>query len=187
MGHKADIDIDFKNRDDILSKIDHRVAKMAEDRKHNTGIYITEIPHNPVDNIATIDYKTANERGYFKLDFLNVHIYQDVTSEEHLNQLIDQEPMWELLQHDEITNDLFHVSGHTHIMKVLKPKSLKQLAAALAIIRPAKRYLLNESWDKINKEVWTKPTDGAYYFKKSHAHSYAMAVMVHLNLLTNGI
>ena len=33
------------------------------------------------------------------------------------------------------------------------------------------------------EHVWTKPTDGEYYFKKAHAVSYAVAVVVHMNLL----
>jgi hypothetical protein len=36
-------------------------------------------------------------------------------------------------------------------------------------------------------EVWTKPEDDAYYFKKAHAVSYAMAVVVHMNLLCEQI
>ena len=53
----------------------------------------------------------------------------------------------------------------------------------LAIIRPSKRYLLNESWDKINEEVWITPADGSYYFKKSHAIAYAIAIVVQMNLI----
>ena len=81
-----DIDIDFGNRDIILSQLKHRVAKLPTGKKHNTGIYATEIPHNPIDNLATVDYKTAEERGYFKLDFLNVSIYKDVRDEAHLTE-----------------------------------------------------------------------------------------------------
>ena len=33
------------------------------------------------------------------------------------------------------------------------------------------------------KEVWIKPTDDKYFFKKSHATSYAVAVVVHMNLI----
>jgi hypothetical protein len=61
--------------------------------------------------------------------------------------------------------------------------SVEQLAATLAIIRPAKRHLASESWETIMKEVWLKPTDNSYYFKKAHAVSYAMACVVHINLL----
>jgi len=178
-----DIDIDFADRDIVLSKIQHRVAIIDSKKKHNTGVYVTEIPHNPIDNYSTIDYKTAEDRGYFKLDFLNVSIYKDVKDENHLQELMERTPQWELLEHDDFTNLLFHVNGHGDILRKLQPRTLEQLAAVLAIIRPAKRYLIDSDWRTILKEVWTKPEDGEYYFKKAHAMSYAMAVVVHMNLL----
>jgi DNA polymerase III alpha subunit len=91
--------------------------------------------------------------------------------------------MWELLQHNEVVDQLFHISGHGEILRTLKPTNIEELACALAIIRPGKRYLLNESWAKIKEEVWKKPLSDQYYFKKAHAVSYAAAVVVHLNLL----
>ena len=182
-----DIDIDFADRTIILNKIRHRVAKLDSGKKHNTGVNATEIPHNPVDNLSTIEHKTAEERGYFKLDFLNVSIYKDVRDEAHLQELMEREPIWQLLEHKDFVDKVFHLSGHDSLLKQLKPTSVQQLAATLAIIRPAKRHLANESWEKILKEVWTKPTDGAYYFKKAHAVSYAMACVVHMNLLCEQI
>lgn len=178
-----DIDIDFADRDIVLSKLQHRVARLDTGKKHNTGIYVTEVPHNPVDNLTTIDYKTAEERGYFKIDFLNVSIYKDVKDENHLQELMRREPQWELLEHDEFTDMLFHVNGHGDILRTLKPRTVEQLAAVLAIIRPAKRHLVNKDWDTVLKEVWIKPENNEYYFKKAHAVSYAMAVVVHMNLI----
>ena len=178
-----DIDIDFADRDVILSQLKHRVAKLDSGKKHNTGVYATEIPHNPVDNLSTIEHKTADERGYFKLDFLNVSIYKDVRDEEHLTELMERKPIWQLLEHEDFSESVFHLNGHGVLLKQLKPQSVEQLAATLAIIRPAKRHLANETWETIMKEVWTKPTDSAYYFKKAHAISYAIAVVVHINLL----
>ena len=178
-----DIDIDFADREIILNKIQHRVAKLDTVKKHNTGIYVTECPHNPVDNLSTIDYKTAEDRGYFKLDFLNVSIYKDIKDETHLVNLMNKEPLWELLEHEDFSEKVFHLNGHSSLLKLLKPNSVQQLAATLAIIRPAKRHLASHSWQKIMKEVWTKPTNGEYYFKKAHAVSYAMACVVHMNLL----
>ena len=178
-----DIDIDFADRDIILSQLNHRVAKLDTGKKHNTGVYVTECPHNPVDNLCTIDYKTAEDRGYFKLDFLNVSIYKDVKDETHLISLMRKEPLWELLEHKDFVEKVFHLSGHESLLRQLKPTSVSQLAATLAIIRPAKRHLANERWETIMKEVWKKPNDGSYYFKKAHAISYAVAVVVHMNLL----
>ena len=182
-----DIDIDFANRNDVLEKIQHRVARMNSEKKHNSGVYVTECPHNPVDNISTLDYKTAEDRGYFKLDFLNVSIYKDVKDEAHLKELMERKPIWQLLEHKDFVDKVFHLSGHDSLLKQLKPTSVQQLAATLAIIRPAKRHLANESWEKILSEVWVKPTNGEYYFKKAHAISYAMACVVHMNLLCEQI
>jgi hypothetical protein len=187
MSDLPDIDIDFSNRDIVLSKLKHRVAKLNTGKKHNTGIYTTEIPHNPIDNLATIDHKIAEQRGYFKLDFLNVSIYKDVRNEAHLTQLMEKEPLWQLLEHEEFSEKIFHLNGHSSLLKQLKPNSISQLAATLAIIRPAKRHLANQSWETIMKEVWTKPTTGEYYFKKAHGTSYAMACVVHMNLLCEQI
>ena len=178
-----DIDIDFADRNIILNKIQHRVAKLDTGKKHNTGVYVTEIPHNPFNELATINHKEADDRGYFKLDFLNVSIYKDVKDETHLMSLMKKEPLWELLEHKDFVDKVFHLSGHDSLLKQLKPTSVQQLAATLAIIRPAKRHLANESWETIHKEVWTKPTDGVYFFKKAHAFAYALSVVVHMNLI----
>ena len=182
-----DIDIDFADRDEVLSKIQHRVATISADKKHNTGVYVTEIPHNPVDNHSTIDYKTAEDRGYFKLDFLNVSIYKDVKNDKHLTELMEKEPIWDLLTHEEFVDQLFHLNGHTEILKKTCPTSVEQLAAVLAMIRPAKRHLIGKDWTTILKEVWIKPENDEYYFKKAHAFSYAMAVVVHMNLLCENL
>jgi hypothetical protein len=53
----------------------------------------------------------------------------------------------------------------------------------LAVMRPSKKHLADSTWDVIEKEVWEKPTDGSYYFKRAHAISYAMAIVVQVNLL----
>ena len=178
-----DIDIDFADRDIILDKLNHRIAKLDTGKKHNTGVYFTEIPHNPVDNLATIDYDEAEERKYFKIDFLNVFIYKQVKDEDHLVKLMSKEPLWDLLTEAEFSNQLFHVGEHSTLLKKLSPKSIQQLAATLAIIRPAKRHLENETWDNIMKQVWVKPKDGSYFFKKAHAVAYAHAIVVHMNLI----
>jgi hypothetical protein len=182
-----DIDIDFYNRDDVLLQLPHRTATLENGEKHKTGIYFTEIPHNPLNCQSTIDYKTAEDRGYFKVDFLNVSIYKNIKDESHLIQLMNREPLWELLQHDDFVDQLFHLKGHGDILKKTCPTSVEQLAAVLAMIRPAKRYLVGSDWSVIMKEAWTKPTSNEYYFKKSHSMSYAFAVIVHMNLLCDQI
>lgn len=178
-----DIDLDFPDRSRILDIIQHIPAKLVDERRHNSGVYVQNIPLNPLTGNASIDYKRADDRGYFKIDFLNVSIYQNIRDEDHLIKLIEQEPIWELLDQDEFTDLLFHLHGHGEIVKTLKPRNIEQLAAVLAIIRPAKRHLLHESWDRIFEEVWQPPLNNDYYFKKSHSFGYAQAVIVQMNLI----
>ncbi len=185
-----DIDIDFANRDLALELFEHAVAARKEDtdiKKHNTGVYFTSIPRDARTNISTIDYKEAEDRGYFKVDFLNVGIYEGVKNEEHLTQLMNQEPLWDLLQDDSFTDLLFHVNGHGYLMKQMKPSSIEELAMCLALIRPAKRHLVGKTWTEIGQEIWTKPENGEYFFKKAHAVAYAQAVVVQMNLICEQI
>ncbi len=94
-----------------------------------------------------------------------------------------QEPDWNMLDDQKIVDQLFHLNGHFNIVSRLKPKTIEQLAAVLAIIRPAKRGLMYKEWSDILKEVWVKPADGSYFFKKSHAVAYAHAIVVQMNLI----
>ena len=186
---KTDIDIDTADRELVLKHLKHIPASNKEKdrmKKHNTGVYFTDIPINPLSKFSNIEYKEAEERGYFKLDILNVSLYKDVKDEQHLDKLVSQEPLWELLEQEDFSKLLFHVGDHSSILKTMKPKTIEQLAMVLAVIRPEKRYLLNKTWPEIEKEVWVKPTDGSYYFKKAHAVAYAHAIVVQMNLICEG-
>lgn len=181
-----DIDIDFFNRQQALDKLKYRIACRSIDNNHiahNTGVYFQNIPFNPLNNIATIDYKTAENRGYFKIDFLNVNVYEGVKDNKHLLSLMETEPLWDLLLNEEFVNLLFHLNGHSDILKSCHPTSVEQLAAVLAMIRPAKRYLIGKDWTTVMNEIWIKPNNGSYYFKHAHAISYAFVVIIQMNLI----
>lgn len=185
-----DIDIDFLDRTVALAELEHVTASMADNgtfKKHNTGIYCTSVPYNPFTGLSTVDYKEAETRGYFKIDFLNVGIYKGVRDDAHLKTLMDTEPLWDLLEQDDFSSLLFHVNGHGAILRQTKPRSIEQLAAVLAMIRPAKRYLIGKDWSQIDLEVWIKPVNDEYFFKKAHAVAYAMAIVVQMNLICEGI
>ena len=184
-----DVDIDFFDRDGVLKLFKHTPATIEKEdkvEKHKTGVYFHAVPEHPVTGHASLDYKTAEDRGYFKIDCLNVNIYKYVSSEQELVELMIQEPDWDMLEDKKTVDQLFHLNGHFSIVSKLKPKTIEQLAAVLAIIRPAKRYLLNQTWQDINEHVWEKPADGSYFFKKSHAVAYAQAIVVQMNLITKG-
>jgi hypothetical protein len=185
-----DIDIDFVDRDQALNLFKHIKASRVDDEqliKHNTGVYLHEVPVNAIENLCAVPYEEAEERNYFKIDFLNVGIYKGVRDEAHLIQLMETEPLWDLLLDDEFIQNLFHVNGHGSILRQSKPESIEQLAAVLAIIRPAKRYLIGKDWTTIMAEVWTKPENDDYFFKKSHATAYAAAIVVQMNLICEEI
>jgi DNA polymerase III alpha subunit len=185
-----DIDIDFADRTKVLDIIKHVPAAIKDNgtfKKHNTGVYCHAIPYNPLTDTASFDYKEAESRGYLKIDFLNVNVYKDVQSEDHLVKLLNTEPLWDLLLQDDFTSLLFHVNGHGAILRQMKPSSIEELAAVLAIIRPAKRYLIGKDWQTVKAEVWQRPVGDEYYFKKAHAVAYAAAIVVQMNLICEQI
>ena len=185
-----DIDIDFVDRDKALALFKHLSASRIDNNKltkHNTGVYFHRVPIDPITGLCSKPYEQAEDSGYFKIDFLNVGIYKDIRSEEHLIKLMSTEPLWDLLEQDEFANLLFHVNGHGNILRQMKPRSIEQLAAVLAMIRPAKRYLIGKDWSSVMEEVWQRPENNEYYFKKSHAIAYATAVVVQMNLICESI
>ena len=185
-----DIDIDFVDRDQALKLFDHIPASRLDNGKlvkHNTGVYLHAVPVDAVSGLCQLPYEEAEDNKYFKIDFLNVGIYKGVRDEEHLVHLMNQEPLWDLLEQDEFVNLLFHLNGHGDIIRKTRPTSVEQLSAVLAMIRPAKRYLIGKDWTTIMKEVWTKPETGDYYFKKSHATAYAVAIVVQMNLICESV
>jgi len=185
-----DIDIDFLDREAALKLFKHTVASRVDNAKlvkHNTGVYLHDVPVDAVSNLCAISYEQAEEQSFFKIDFLNVGIYKGVRDEAHLEQLMETEPLWDLLEQDDFNNLLFHVNGHGGILRQMKPTSVEQLAAILAMIRPAKRYLIGKDWTTVMTEVWTKPKNDEYFFKKSHATAYAVAITVQMNLICEQI
>lgn len=185
-----DIDIDFADRTKVLDIIEHVPAAIKDNgtfKKHNTGVYCHSIPYNPLTDTASFDYKEAENRGYLKIDFLNVNVYKDIQSEDHLVRLLNTEPLWDLLLQDDFTSLLFHVNGHGAILRQMKPTSIEELAAVLAVIRPAKRYLIGKDWQTVKAEVWQRPAGDEYYFKKAHAVAYAAAIVVQMNLICEQI
>ena len=189
MKFTSDIDIDVANRDQALAVVTHTAASIIRDsktNKHNTGVYFTQIPVDPFTGRASIDYQAAEDRGYIKVDVLNVGLYQQVQSEQHLQQLMQQEPAWDRLYDAEFCAQLIHIGAHydTLIRMPEAVNSIPRLAMFLAVIRPAKRHLIGRTWREVAETVWERPADDSYYFKKAHAVGYAHLVAVNMNLLS---
>jgi hypothetical protein len=193
MKFRSDIDIDFGNRDSALSVLQkYTSAGIVRDGKlikHNTGIYVTDIPEDPFTSVASLDHKIAEDRGYLKLDLLNVSLYTQIKSEQHLNDIMAQEPLWVLLQESDFFTQLIHVGSHYDTLtKMPEPvDSIVRMAMFLAVIRPAKRHLIGQTWKTVAETVWDRPEDDGYYFKKSHSVAYAHLVVMHMNLICEQI
>ena len=184
----ADIDIDFADREQILNLVQHIPARQIvqnQVRRHNSGVYVTAIPYDPVNNCAAIDYETAEQRGYFKIDFLNMGVYQLIKSPEHYKEMLYADPPWARLWQDPAwAGQLVHVGNYTELLKSMRPDSIPRMAAFISIIRPGKAHLQNKPWADVFESVWNGDDSKGYTFKKSHALSYAALVALHMNLLT---
>jgi hypothetical protein len=141
-----------------------------------------------VNQCAAIDYETAEQRGYFKIDFLNMHVYKLIQSPEHYKQMLTTPPPWARLWQDAAwASELVHVGNYTDLLASMKPDSIPRMAAFISIIRPGKAHLQNRSWATVFESVWDGDDSRGYTFKKSHAVSYAALVVLHMNLLNQAV
>ena len=185
MYNMPDVDIDFADRTHVLKHIKGVGARLETSKQHNTGVYFTDIPVAS-DGLATVDHKVAEQLGYFKLDLLNVNVYENVRDEIHLVELMTTEPKWERLWTDpEYCAKIIHIANHYELIDNMRPDSIPRMAMFLAVMRPGKSYLRNKQWAEVGKTVWERPKDDRYFFKKAHAVSYAHLVVVHMNLLNS--
>ena len=185
----ADIDIDCADRSQILDRIRHVPARQIVDgrpRRHNSGVYVTDIPRDAVNACAAIDYETAESRGYFKIDLLNMSVYQLVQSPEHYQEMLAREPDWHRLWQDpDWSRSLVHVGNYTDLMRRMRPDSIVRMAAFISVIRPGKAHLQDRPWPEVFESVWNGDDSHGYTFKKAHAIGYSVLVALHMNLLSD--
>jgi hypothetical protein len=183
----ADIDIDLPDRQQVLNIISVVPARQENNgtvRKHNSGVYVCDIPQDPLLGCAAIDYREAEQRGYFKLDLLNVSVYQLVRDQPHYEALLARTPPWQRLWQDpEWASQIIHIGGYVDLLAAMRPDSVARMAAFVSIIRPGKAHLQKKPWNQVFESVWDKDNSSGFVFKKSHAISYAVLVSLHMNLL----
>jgi hypothetical protein len=184
----ADIDLDLADRDQLLKLIQATPARQMHQgqvRRHNSGVYVTDIPYDPVNACAAIDYEEAEKRGYFKIDLLNMSVYQLIKSPEHYEQLLKQEPNWsQLWTNTAWAKQLVHIGNYTNLLDTMKPDSVPRMAAFISIIRPGKAHLQNKPWAEVFETVWDGDDSRGFVFKHAHAVGYAALVALHMNLLS---
>lgn len=183
-----DIDIDFPTTFDpqkyFKTAIPASTVKGGELEKHPCGQYLQNIPVDPVTGFAAIPYEEAEVLGYFKIDFLHLSVLDNFESKDEIRTLLKLDPNWDLLLDPNVVSKLFQIHRHLDLLKDVKPHSVQELADCIALIRPGKRHLLRQyrtDKEKARKELYT-PAENGYFFKRSHAISYALTIVLQLHL-----
>ncbi|SOK58557.1 hypothetical protein [Yersinia phage fHe-Yen9-04] len=196
---RTDIDIDFKDGKSVIEQLPctRSVEKITEDGliPHNSGIHFDNIPTDPISGLASIPYKEAERLGYQKVDILSQSAYVHVRDRNHLKELMNKEPDWNLLLVPEIVDQLSQIKKHITLLNIWKPSSIDELAMFIAMIRPGKRQCQSmNSWDEVRAVIWEYDSIGLdaegkklRYFKKPHAFAYSLMIVVQLNALVEYI
>lgn len=188
-----DIDIDFKSDFTPLKHFDVILASMVKDGKlikHPSGAYFQKIPVDIVTGLSSIPHKEAEAMGYFKIDFLHLNVLENFENKEQIRVLLKKEPDWSLLEREEVVKTLFQIHNHFKIVNKVKPKSVQELADVNALIRPNKRKLMDEylkNKENIRPLLYRQGNDDKSSFKRSHAISYALTIVLELHLIKAGI
>lgn len=187
-----DIDIDLRTDFDprliMKQAIAASIVKNGELTKHPCGHYLQNIPVDSHTGLAAIPHKEAEQFGFFKFDFLHSSVMDNFNNKDEIRALVNKEPNWDLLQDPDQVVKLFQVANHFALIEQLKPRSVIELADCLALIRPGKKYLLQKYMrDKkgTRPELYRK-TEDVYSYKKSHAISYALTIVLQLHLIAQG-
>lgn len=189
----ADLDVDTSSttREDILNKLKHIPASKINSMgvfPHNVGVYFCDIPTDKITGLASIDYKNAEEDyGFFKIDLLHNTIYDKFSTRKEVEDSINKEPNWNLLKNPLIVKELPHINNYSEMILGLPDiTSVEELAMFIALIRPGKKYLIDDvkknGWKSIEDKIWIKEDNG-FQFKKSHSIAYALSIVSCMNSL----
>lgn len=196
---RTDIDIDFKDGKSVIQQLPctRSVERITEDGliAHNSGVHFDNIPVDPISGLASIQYKEAERLGYQKVDILSQSAYEHVRDRDHLKELMNKEPDWDLLLVPEFVEELSQIKKHITLLNVWRPRSIDELAMFIAMIRPGKRQCQSmNSWDEVERIIWDYDSIGLdaegkklRYFKKPHAYAYSLMIVVQLNALVEYI
>jgi len=129
-----------------------------------------------------LHFKDADERGYFKIDFLNVSVYQHIKDEAHYQEMLARTPPWERLKEPEFVEQIIHIANYPRQVAQCMPDTIPRMAMFLSVLRPGKKHLMGKPWKEIAETVWDKD-DENYTFKMSHAIAYSHLVVLHMNIV----
>lgn len=186
-----DIDIDISPNTKIGEIFNWTRASLVKNetlQPHPCGYYPQNIAVDAYTNLAAIPYAEAENAGYFKLDFLHLHFYQNFSSRHEIDRLLQLPPDWGLLQLPSVQEKLFQLAKHGDLLVEVAPRDVDELADVMALIRPGKKVLLGlYKKDKINtRKLLYAPDENGFAFKRAHSYAYAMVVVLQLHLFEMG-
>lgn len=188
-----DIDIDFQSTfsptDYIKEAIPASMVKKGELVKHPCGHYLQAVPVDSVTGLAAIPYDKAAEFGYFKIDFLHLSVLDNFQHKQEIRDLIKVDPDWSLLTDPTVVPKLFQLHRNYNLLSRVRPRSVREIADCIALIRPSKRdyiepYLLDR--EKVRPYLYRQEGDDKSSFKRAHALSYSLTVVLQLHLISQG-
>lgn len=204
MSEIPDVDLDVKDREKALALFPESIRASQITRKHDlaihkTGVYFQKIPVDPITTLAAFPYDVAEALGFFKVDLIPYHIYDMVEDLDDLDDLVEMAESgafpWGWFLEDRFYDNadpnltVTQLARHQHLCEMYPPESVEDLAILNALIRPRKKYLVGQDWEVIREKVWQKlPEEDSdepknYFFKKSHAVAFALAILVHMQLI----
>lgn len=189
MSYAMDIDIDTPSIFDPKSLFPNVVyASMINNgrfRKHPAGVYFQTVPTEPSQDVASVPYNIAPHFDLFKVDFLHLSLLDVFESKEQIRELMQKDPDWNLLSNEDVVGELFQLKNHFDVLNWIQPQSVQELADCVALIRPGKRFLLDQyKVDplKARAELYKKPLPKGC-FKKAHAIAYAFNIVLQLHMI----
>lgn len=165
------------------------MVKKGELVKHPCGYYLQHIPVDSVTGLAAIPYNHAEEEGYFKIDFLHLSLLDNFKSKSEIKELLRTEPDWNLLTDPTVVPKLFQLHRNYSVLSKVKPTTVIEVADCIALIRPFKRELLEPyliDKDRVRPHLYRQDGDDKSSFKRAHAISYSLTVVLQLHLIAQG-
>lgn len=187
-----DIDCSLSTRIEMLNTLPHIKASKINDKGingHNVGLYFCNVPIDRITNLCSIDYKECENRwSFIKYDILHNCAYDCFKNRSEMFEIMNKPIDWDMLYKKSIVEQLPHINNYyTLINDLPKIDNIENLARFIAIVRPGKKALIEivkktNDWKSIDETIWIKPNEG-YYYKHSHALSYALMITLVVNTL----
>lgn len=185
-----DIDLDIPIGTDIRrlfpSAIPASRVEKNELTKHPCGHYFENIAVDALTGLAAIPHKEAADLGYTKVDFLHLSLLSAFKTKTEFRKACRKEPNWALFKDQDVVAQLFQIKNHYDLIQKVSPRSVQELADIVALIRPDKRYLLNDylrNKQKVRPMLYRSQDDDKSAFRAGHALAYSVTIVAQLNLI----